>query len=171
MIIVCPIPADALRENLPAAGIELGEDIVEQQQGWCGQQFRFRKQEGQHRKTLLALRPELAQITIAARDHNVVEVWADSRRTALEIACEPLLQRLPRRRLGIVREPRGAQPQLLGSLGERRPQRVERLTAAGYELCRRAPATCSVHGSSASRPETPSCTRRSAAFRCASAAR
>jgi hypothetical protein len=101
-----PHPRNALRENLPPAWIELGEDVVEQEQGWCGQQFRFRKQEGQHRKTLLALRPELAQITIAARDHNVVEVWADSRRPTLEIAREPLLQRFPRRRLGIVRKPR-----------------------------------------------------------------
>ena len=134
VIIVCPIRA-CVRQDLPPARIELGQDVVEQEEWRRRQQLRFCEQEGKHGEPLLALRAVLAQIALAAPDQHVVEMWADAGCATLEVAVEPRVERFARRRLSVVPESRGKQAELLGALRERRPEHGERLPATGHELC------------------------------------
>src|SRR5581483_8575777 len=61
-----PHAGDPLGEHAAAARVELGEDVVEEQERRRVEQRRLREQQREHREPLLALRPELAQVAAAA---------------------------------------------------------------------------------------------------------
>ena len=85
---------DTLRQHLPPARVELGEDVVEQEQERRRrQQLGLREEEREHGQALLALRAELAQVAVAARDENIVEVRAESGRAALDVPGQPCFER------------------------------------------------------------------------------
>ena len=171
VIIACPTPAMRAREDPPAAGVELGEDVVEQQErrrrAGSSASASSSDEDGE---SLLALRAELPQVAVAARDEHVVEVRAEPRRSALDVAGEPRLERSRRRRRR--RRTRAGRP------AGRARRRAPRTPAPSARASTRrsstsvAPsaATRSVHGSSAARSER----RRAApaaAPRCAARAR
>ena len=168
-----PHARNALREHLAPAGIELGEHVVEQQQAAA-------------RAAALLPRAAARAPRAAARPVSRTGAGRGRRsRSATSSRCGPspvaprsrsrasrLLERLPRRRLGVVPESRRAAarapPLAAANAG---PSSGERLAAPGDELARRAsrPAPSTARARPVRR--APSCTRRSAAFRCASAAR
>src|SRR5262249_59607162 len=88
-------PLHPLREHTPAVRVELGENVVEQEErresATLGDQLSLGEQQGQHSQPLLALRAETAQVAAGARQDDVVEVRPEPRRSALEIAVEPCL--------------------------------------------------------------------------------
>ena len=102
---------------------------------------------------------------------DVVEVRPEPGRAAVDVLRKTRFEHFERRRLGVVAEPRGRQAELVRARGERGRQRLERRRGASSTSVAPSAATRSVHGSSAARSDRCACTRRSAAFRCASAAR
>ena len=140
--------------------------------GGAVEQLRLREQQREHGQPLLALRAELAQVAVAARDQHVVEVRAERRSSPRSRSrARRASSSASGRRLG--RRTRVARPAGRARRRARRsPARAAR-ASRGARRPARAPssATRSVHGSSASRSDRPSCTRRSAALRCASVAR
>ena len=148
-------PRRRARRGSACGGVELREHVVEQQQrrdaATAGEHLGLGEQEREHREPLLALRAEAAQLAGRARDHDVVEVRAEPRRAALEVAVEPRCERGRARRLAVVGELRRRRA---------RARRRARRTAgpSSSSTSRRAAtssapssAACSVHGASAAR--------------------
>ena len=129
---------DPLGEDPPARRVELGEHVVEQHErrraAPLRDHLRLGEQEREHREPLLALRAEAAQVALAGADGDVVEVRAGAGDAALEIALEPRLERLDRRRLAGVVERRIRQSELAGALGERGREHRERVLPVLDEL-------------------------------------
>ena len=128
-----PGRGDPRAEGAAAARVELREHVVEQEQRADGQQLRLGEEQREHREALLALRAELAQVAVAARDEDVVEMRAETGRAAFEVGLQASLELLDGRRLGVVAELRDRQPELVGTLREPRPERRERLAAGADE--------------------------------------
>src|SRR4029078_4057829 len=89
--------------------MELREHVGQKQQrrktAAFRDQLRLCQQQREHREPLLTLRPEAAEIARAAGEHDVVEMWPEARRTTLEVAVEPPLEGLDRRRVALVDHP------------------------------------------------------------------
>ena len=83
---------NTLGQDQATARVELGEDVVEQEQGResaaLGDQLCLREEQSQDRQALFTLRAEAAQVARTARQDNVVEMGADPGRAAVEIANE-----------------------------------------------------------------------------------
>ena len=165
---VCPPGAQPLGEHAAAVGVELGEDVVEQQQRpvprRSASSSASAEQQREHREALLALRAEAAQVAAGRENADVVEVRPEARRAALEVAVEAGLERRGSRRLALVAQLACGRPSSSARSAKRgaarRPQRARPATSSAPE-----PTTCSVHGASASRVEKPA--PRAAARRCA----
>src|SRR4029077_5810901 len=114
--------AQAVGQDSPPPGIELREHVVEQEQrreaSALRNQLSFGKQERQHGQALLALRSESAQVAVAREDPDVVEMWPNTGRAALEVAVQPRLQCLGGRWLGVVAKSRVFEPELPSSFGK-----------------------------------------------------
>ncbi len=143
VISVWPAPAQPLRQRAAPALVELREHVVEQQErrrrAALGEQLGLREQEREHGQPLLSLRAVAAQVAPAGGDPDVVQVRPEPGRAALEILVEPRLESLRARRLGLVEQLAAGQPELGGALGERRPERRDRLVPRGDEQRPRAP--------------------------------
>ena len=74
-----PRRRDPRAQRAAAARVELRQHVVEQEQRAHGQQLGLGQDQGEHREPLLALRAEPAQIAVAARHQDVVEVRARGR--------------------------------------------------------------------------------------------
>ena len=100
-------PAAAIRSpsDAPAAGVELREHVVEQQERPNGQQLRLGEEQREHREPLLALRAETgADRGRRSSTSTSSRCGPEPRRAALEIRLQPRLELLDRRRLGVVAE-------------------------------------------------------------------
>jgi hypothetical protein len=147
-----PHARHALGEDPAATRVELREDVVEEHERRRRQQVGLGKQEREDGEPLLALRAELTQVALAARDRHVVEVRPDSGRAAIDVPVEPCLERLHGRRLRVVAEVRVRQAELSGALGE-----------AGREQAQHFPACVderAAEGRDAFRPRLECVTRR-----------
>src|SRR5581483_7201938 len=86
--------ADAGGEDAPAGRVELGENVIEQQErrdaGALGEQLRLGQEE---REPLLALRAEGPEVAPAGEDRDVVQVRAEPGHAAVEVALEARLER------------------------------------------------------------------------------
>jgi hypothetical protein len=75
-------PVKPTGKDRAALWIELGEDVVEQQQraGFAPlrQEIGLCEQKRENRETLLTLRAEAAQVTSAGGDSNIVEMRSES---------------------------------------------------------------------------------------------
>src|SRR5439155_18738123 len=87
-----PHTRDPLCEHTAPAKVELREYVVEQEQRRRVEQLCLREQQREHRQPLLALRAELAQVEIAARDQHVVEMRTETGRPTLEVAGKPRVE-------------------------------------------------------------------------------
>ena len=134
-----------------------------------GDHLRLGEQEREHGQPLLALGAEAPQVPLSRADRDVVEVRPETGDAALQIALEPRLERRHGRRLAAVVERGARQAELVRTLGKDRREQRDRLRRDATRAAPRV-ATCSVHGATASRVEAPNETRRSAAFRCPTAA-
>ena len=103
-------------------------------------------------------------------DRDVVQVRAEPGDAALEVALEPARQRLDGRRLAGVVERRVRQAELAGALGEGRRENRERVAGGTRPAVPRAPRPARSTARLPRACEAPTCTRRSAAFRCPTAA-
>ncbi len=77
-----PTPADSLRQRAPPRLVELGENVVEEEDrrdGTLGEQLRLAEQEREDRHALLALGAEAAQVTVAGENRDVVQMRAEPR--------------------------------------------------------------------------------------------
>ena len=152
--------------------VELGEHVVEQQERRRRRAAPPPRAGARGRASRCSpWEPKLRRSRSPARIADVVEVRPEPGRAAGDVGVEPGLERRRRsaarrrrraaRRAGRSSPASSAKP---GSSAARR--RRARLDEVGAERRRRAPSTAR----RASRGERPSCTRRSAALRCASAA-
>ena len=134
-----PGAGDARGEDAAAGRIELREHVVEQQQRRhaCAlrDQLRLREEQREHREPLLALRAEAAQLARAGDDDHVVEVRAERRRAAVEVAVESLLELRRRRRFALVAKLGRVETELAGALRERRAEQRQRLEPRRDERC------------------------------------
>ena len=137
VISVCPCPANRSREGRAPALVELGEDVIEQEQrrrgAPFGQERRLGEDQREDREALLSLRAEAAQVAVVRADLDVVQVRAETRRSAIEIVVEPRLERIGRRRLGFVAELTAREPELVRTLDEERAEQRDRLAASSHE--------------------------------------
>ena len=159
-----PQSRDALGEHAAAAGVELREHVVEEEKRRRGQQLGLGQQQREHGEALLALRAELAQVAVAARDRTSCEMRAEPGRAALDDrASSRASSASTRRRLTVVAElpPRAGRARRRARR-IRPPAPISVVAARGDQRRRRARPRCSVHGSSACAAARPSCTRRSA---------
>jgi len=103
-----PRRSQAIGQDAPPVRIELRENVVQEQQrpraSALLQKLGLAEQESENREALLALRAERAQVALAREDPDVVEVRAQARRPALEVARGAGLQLVHRRRFGLVGE-------------------------------------------------------------------
>src|SRR5579884_2408626 len=124
-------------ENAAAAGVELGEDIVEQQKrrdpAALGEQLRFGEQQREHGETLLALRSEDAEVAAAGADEDVVQVRSGARDPTIEVSLEPLFELRRGRGLALVAEPGSVETELAGALRERGCEQRKRLSSSRDE--------------------------------------
>ena len=126
---------EPLRQHLPAAQVELGEDVVEEQQGRLGQELCLGEQQREDGEALFPLRAELAEVTVAAGNEHVVEMRAEPGGAAVDVLVHAPLERFLRRRLRLVPEPRARQAELVRARGERRRQRCQRRPAELDQHC------------------------------------
>ena len=174
VISVCPRPLSRSARSAAPSLVQLREHVVEQKK-WrrraaVGDQLRLREQEREHGQPLLSLRAVAAQVAPAGADPDLVQMRPEPGRAPLEILLEPRLESLGARRLGLVQQPRrrpvrALRPVRRTAAAAPRPPRVARQTSAAPSS-----ATRCVQGATASRDDAPNVTRRSAAFRCATAA-
>src|SRR5205807_5035311 len=112
------IRRQAFGQDSATFGVELGENVVEKQQRWHAapfpNQLRLGEQQSQNSKSLLALRPEGAEVTRAGEDLDIVEVRPGAGGAAVQIAVETSFERLHRWRVGFVAKPGIRKPQLAG---------------------------------------------------------
>ena len=172
---VWPAAAQPLGEGAAPALVELREDVVEQEERRRGPRSsaapprragaRARRAAARPASRSGAGRAPPAAIPTSSRCGPSPVVPRSRSRV------EPGLERLARRRLGVVAELGAGQAELAGALGEGGHERGDRLARAPRRAPPRAPRPARVHGATASRDgELRRSTRRSAAFRCASAA-
>src|SRR5262249_9069712 len=143
-----------------------GEHVVQQEERGrppaVREQLSLREQEREDRQPLLALRAEAPQVASAGRDQDVVEVRPDPGDAAVEVTVEARLESGERPPPAAAAPGSPARRGMAGGGGSRFPLRAA--TGAG-----RSSAPGAVQASSAPRVEKPADTRRSAAFRCATA--
>ena len=148
VIIVCPIPATRVASTSLRCGSSSERTSSSRRSGGAGNSSRLCEQQREHGEALLALRPELTQVTRAARDEHVVEVWAEARGPALDVAGEPRVQphasvARPRSRAARPASPARSARSAKGGAGvSSAARRCSTSTAPSS-------ATRSVHGSSA----------------------
>jgi len=115
---------EATRECRAPTLIELREHVVEEQQrrrrAALGEERCLREDQREHRETLLALGPEAPQVAVSSQDLHVVEVRPEPGRATIEVGVKPLLERLDRRRFGLVAKSPAGKPELLRPVAERR---------------------------------------------------
>src|SRR5581483_2451973 len=103
------------RQHAAAAGVELREDVVEQEQRARRGELRLREQQREQHEPLLALRAEAAQVAAAGRDAYVVEVRPEPGRPPRDVRLEAGEQRFGRGRLPFVRECPALETELAGA--------------------------------------------------------
>ena len=113
--------------------------------------------------------PKLRRSRSADAIRDVAQVRAERGRPALEVAVEPLLERLDGGRVGLVARAARLRVRARRRARRTRARTPRRAPPAARSSSAPSSATRSVHGASASRPETPPRTRRSDSFRWASA--
>ena len=139
------------------SGIELREDVVEQEQRRdarpVGDRLGLGEEQGEQGEPLLSLRAEAAQIAVAGGDHDVVEVRARARSRRARDRARARRRAPP---ASAARRRTGATP-LRGRTRRREPRTAARAARESRRAPRRAPlraaATRSLHGSTASRVE------------------
>ena len=155
-----------------APGVELGEDVVEEQQRRRGQELRLGQEQGEQGEPLLALRAEARAGRARRRDRE--RRRGAGRARSCRARRRASSRAVERGDASAGRRRRRAPPPARPSSASWSPKPgSSAATARRRASTSRAPsaATRSVHGATASRGSSPSWTRRSAAFRWASAAR
>jgi hypothetical protein len=129
-----PHARNARRQHLAPSRVELGQDVVEEEQRRRRQQLCLGQEERQHGESLLALRAELAQVAVTARDRHVVEVRAGAGRPALQVARESRVEVCDGGRLRVVGEPRFLEQKLARAGGEAGREELQGLAPMPNEL-------------------------------------
>ena len=127
-----------LDEHAAALRIELGQDVVEEQERRigppCFDQLRLGEQEREDGGALLALGAERAQVAVSGGDRHVVQMRAEAGRPTVEVAIEPFLERSRGGRIALVGEPGAVQPERLAHPAKRRVQQLQRIHPGLDEL-------------------------------------